>query len=138
MALEVSVNYLAVIVAAVASMIVGSIWYGPLFGKTWMKLAGYTKKDLKKMSLSPKQARGFGFVVALVMAYVLSFFVDYVGATTIAAGAQLAFWIWLGFIATIQIGAVIWEGKSLKLFLLHTVSSLISLIVMAAILAVWA
>lgn len=38
----VPINYLAVIVAAAASMIIGMIWYGPLFGKTWRSLMGFT------------------------------------------------------------------------------------------------
>ncbi|MGC9355126.1 MAG: DUF1761 domain-containing protein, partial [Mariniphaga sp.] len=47
-----SINYLAVIVAALSSFMVGWIWYGPLFGKSWMKLHGFTEEELKEGSLS--------------------------------------------------------------------------------------
>ena len=40
------VNFLAIIVCAVVSMIVGTIWYGPLFGKKWMKHFNFTKEDI--------------------------------------------------------------------------------------------
>ena len=30
------VNYLAVLIAGIVPMIVGAIWYGPLFGKRWL------------------------------------------------------------------------------------------------------
>lgn len=38
----VPVNYLAILVAAVLSMVLGFLWYGPLFGKEWTKLMGVT------------------------------------------------------------------------------------------------
>ena len=31
-----SVNYLAVLVAAALEIGLGALWYGPLFGKPWM------------------------------------------------------------------------------------------------------
>jgi len=45
----IELNYLAIIAAAIASMLIGWLWYGPLFGKQWMKLAGLKKSDMKKM-----------------------------------------------------------------------------------------
>src|SRR3989304_2240917 len=40
---EVSINYLAVVVAAVASMIIGAIWYSPrVFGRRWWRVTGKT------------------------------------------------------------------------------------------------
>lgn len=41
------VNWLAIIVAALIPMIMGAIYYGPLFGKTWMSSLGYTKEDFE-------------------------------------------------------------------------------------------
>ena len=137
MVLEVSINYWAVLAAAVASFVAGAIWYGPLFGKKWMKLVGFSMKDMKKMRLSPAQAMTGGFIMTLITSFVLAHFVDYVGATTIAAGAQLALWTWLGFVMPVTIGVFLWENKPFRLFLLNTGHWLVSLIVMAAILAVW-
>ena len=54
MALE--VNYLAVLVAAIVNMVVGALWYSPLlFGKAWMKLTGFNKKQLKKAKEKAKK-----------------------------------------------------------------------------------
>ena len=41
------INYGAVVGAAVASMILGSLWYGPLFGKPWMAAMGFTKDAME-------------------------------------------------------------------------------------------
>jgi hypothetical protein len=46
--MEVQVNYVAVLFAVVASMVVGFAWYSPvLFGKQWMKLMGLTKENME-------------------------------------------------------------------------------------------
>ena len=55
----------------------------------------------------------------------------------IADAVLLAFWLWLGFFATTQLGMVMWEGKPVKLYIINTLHHLVSLVVMSAILAVW-
>ena len=67
-------NYLAILVAAVAGMIVGALWYSPLlFGNVWMKLMGLGRKQLQA---AKKKGMGksyfLSFVALLVMAYVIS------------------------------------------------------------------
>ena len=131
------INYLAVLVAAIASMALGMLWYGPLFGKLWMKLSGITPQSMKKMKLTPKAAMTLGFIGTLVTAYVLSHFVDLLSVTTWSGAAQFAFWAWLGLVAPVQLGAYLWEGKPFKLFVLNTAYNLVVLIVMTGIVAVW-
>lgn len=131
------INYWAVLGAAVANMIVGSLWYGPLFGKTWMKLMGFTPDSMRSMKMTPAQAMFGGFITALVMAYVLAHLVSLIGIVERSDGLRLAFWTWLGLVATTQIGSVLWEGKSFKLFLLNTAQSLVSIAVMVWVLVRW-
>ena len=136
---QVSVNYLAVLIAAIASMAIGFLWYGPLFGKMWMGMMNF---DKKKMDEAKKKGMGktyaLTFATSLIMGYVLALFVGYVQATTIADGIVLGFWLWIGFFATTQLGMVLWEGKPTKLYLINTLHNLVTLAVMGAILAVWA
>ena len=136
--MEPVINWVAVAVASVASFAVGMIWYSPmLFGNTWIKLSGVDPKkmkgDKKKMMMTSMLG---GAVIALVSSSVMAHFIDYTGATTAMAGAVTAFWAWLGFVATVQVGMVLWEGKPVKLFLLHTAQSLIALVVAGIINAV--
>ena len=42
------INFAAVLVAAIVGFIIGILWYGPLFGKSWMRLMGMTDKQLKE------------------------------------------------------------------------------------------
>jgi len=141
--MEISINYWAVLVAALSYMVVGSLWYGPLFGKQWMKLAGLTKESMKSMPLTAAQAMAGGLVTAFIMAFVLAHDAFVWGdfyAGTKSAGTMsfaLGFWIWLGYVATTQAGSWLWEGKPFKLFALNAASTFVSLQVMAAILTYW-
>ena len=39
--MNITINFWAVLVSAIASLVVGSIWYGPLFGKMFMMGHGH-------------------------------------------------------------------------------------------------
>ena len=132
-----NVNYLAVLVAAIASMVVGFLWYGPLFGNMWKQLMNITDKDMKKMKMSPRTSMILGFITTLVISCTLAYFFIYMNISGIADALTAAFLVWIGFVATVQVGAVLWENKPWKLFFLNTAHNLISLAVMAVILAVW-
>ncbi len=128
-----AVNYLAVAGAAVASMAIGMLWYGPLFGKKWMSLMG-----LKSMKMGSSMSPLYGFIGALVMSYVLANIVGFSGAKTLADGAITGFWVWLGFIAVMGSHTVIWENKPKELYFLNMGYWILNLLVMGAILAAWA
>ena len=42
-----NINYLAVVVAAIVNMALGSLWYGPIFGKAWIKMMKFSESDMK-------------------------------------------------------------------------------------------
>jgi hypothetical protein len=140
----VPINYLAVLACGVATMIIGFLWYGPVFGKMWMQLMGWGPMNPEQLAAKQKQARtGYivMFISSLVMAYVLAHAITfgsaYLQITGIAAGLQGAFWSWLGFIATVTLGSVLWEGRSWKLWVLNAGYYLVVLIVMGIILVTW-
>lgn len=130
-------NYWAVLWCGVVSMILGSIWYGPLFGKSWARMSGFSMADMKKAKA--KGASGmwksylFMFIASLVMAYVMQFFMAILGFTSVPDGIQFSFWVWLGFIAVSQIGMVLWEGKPFRLYLIISGYYLLQMIVFSLI-----
>jgi beta-lactamase superfamily II metal-dependent hydrolase len=129
--IPVSVNYLAVLLAAVGAMVVGFLWYGPLFGKTWAKLSGVSADKMKGANWTLYL---WQYVAAAVTALVLSVFLTLTGSTTLDAALRTAVWLWLGFQATLQLGKVLWEGKSWNLYFLDAGQNLVTLLVMAAVL----
>ena len=131
----VSVNYLAVLAAAIAAMVLGFLWYGPLFGKMWMKLMNI---DKKKIDEAKKKGMAMNYVImiisTLVMSYTLAHLVKFLEVANILDSLRVAFWMWLGFIATVMIGTVLWEGKSWKLYCLNATYWLVNLAIMSSIL----
>lgn len=132
------VNWLVILGTALAGYLVGWLWYGPLFEKQWMKLNGFSKKDMEK-SKKEGMAKTYlaGFLATVIMAYVLSMFVKLALAVTFVDGALVGLWLWLGFIATTLFGKVLWENKPFKLYLLDSLHYLVVLAVMGGIFAVW-
>jgi hypothetical protein len=49
--IPVHVNWLAILVAALAGLAVGGIWYGPLFGKAWMRESGVTMEKVRSANI---------------------------------------------------------------------------------------
>lgn len=136
----VSVNYLAVLVAAVISILVGMVWYSPaVFGKSWMKSAGISEGEINRAK-KKGMSRAYALMVlgSLVMAFVLAHFVAYASAANFAEGLQVGFWAWIGFVAPVVLGAVLWEGKPWSFYVINVGYQLVSLLLMGGLLATWA
>ena len=133
------INYLAILFCGIASMALGFLWYGTLFTKTWMKLSGVSAASMKGGSAGKGYAISFvgSLVMAWVLAYSLVFASTYLGISGIRAGMQAGFWNWLGFVAPVTLGGVLWEDKSWKLWILNNGYNLTQLVLMGIILALW-
>ena len=133
---ELDLNYAAIIVSVIASMILGMIWYSPaMFGNMWMKLSGLKKEDIKKEEAN--KGMFASAVAALVMVAVLSQFVILTRANTFDEGAKVAFWLWLGFVATVGVSEYIYTKRPAKLFVINMGYHLASMLLMGGILASW-
>jgi hypothetical protein len=140
--MTVEINWLAVIVAGIVNMVIGYLWYGPIFGKMWMSLSGIVMTPEKMAEMKQKgmgKSYALMFVGALIMALVLfksiasvSGFLQESGASV---GVMVGFFSWLGFIAPVLLGSVLWEGKSWKLWIFNNAYYLAVLLVNGAILA---
>ena len=140
---QVYVSYLAIFVAAILNMVLGSVWYGPLFGKQWMALMGMSKEKMDSQKNKGGMWKNYllAFIGSLVMGYVLShsivFAGSYLNMSGVQAGMMAGFWSWLGFVAPVTLGTVLWEGKPWKLWFLLNGYYLISLLIMGSVLAMW-
>ena len=133
-----SVNLLAVIAATIVSIIIGFVWYGPLFGKAWAKEQGWSDADMEaKKKEGMVKSYGIMTIGSLVSAYILAQFVASTNSFGAWEGAMVGFWAWLGFAAPIMLSAVLWEGKSWKLYQLNVGYQLITWLIMGAILGGW-
>jgi fluoride ion exporter CrcB/FEX len=135
------INLLAVLVAAIATMVVGFLWYSPLlFAKPWMREMGYDPNDKAKMEEMKKSAGpayGGSFLASLVSAFILALFLHWVRAESLHSGLMVGFHVWLGFVATVQFTSALFTKQSMKLLSINTCYQLVCYLAMAAILACW-
>lgn len=135
--MDVEVNYLAVFLAGVSSMVVGSIWYAQgVFGATWAKLAK-VKIDKNMGGDQMFKLLGLTFLASLVTAYVLAH-VSYLSNQFfqndfLQDALTTAFWMWLGFTALRFWTHDMFEGRPGKLTILNVCNELTTLIVMALV-----
>jgi hypothetical protein len=135
--MDVEINYWAVLIAGLSSMVVGSIWYMPgMFGKTWIKLTGV--KMNKKMSNGDAAALyGLTLVASLVTAYILAHVAflshHFFNNSFLQDTVTTAFWLWLGFTAARFLVHDLFESRPKQLTLLNVSHEFATVIVMALI-----
>ncbi len=133
------INYWAVILATLSTMIVGSIWYTPrVFGNYWMKASGVTPSGNARDAALPIITT---VIVSFVTAWVLS------GATFIAwkfyhggfFGNALVTGIvlWAGFTAARFITHDAFDKRPSGLTVLNIAHELVTVLVMSVIIGVW-
>ena len=135
--MEVDVNYLAVFLAGVSSMVVGAVWYArSVFGNTWIRLAK-VKMNRNMTTMDNVRLFGLTFLASLVMAYVLAHVTylsnDFFGGSFLSSALTTAFWLWLGFTAARFLTHDLFEGRPGKLTLLTVGNELVTVLVMALI-----
>ena len=111
---SISINYLAILVGAILSMVIGAVWYGPLFGKEWMEIIGVSTQDAeanKKMQKAYMPMYGVQFVLTLFQVLVLA---HLIADTTMVGGTERAIWIWAAFVIPTLAGAVMWTNEPSK------------------------
>lgn len=128
-----AINWLAVVLAAVSSFIIGGIWYGPLFGKVWMRSSGMTEELAKKANMG--MIFGLSFVLQLVAAAVLAMFIGpdaTFSFALFAAGAVGIFWVAPAF------GVVyLFEHRPFAHWVVNAGYHIVAFLVMGAILGLW-
>ncbi len=130
-------NYWAILLAAVVSMAIGFVWYGPLFGRTWMRILNVNAADLERRKEMQKSAGPLYFIqflLALFQIYVLS---RYIHGFANITGLENAMWIWAAFIMPTVAGACMWNNDSSKVswtkFLIQAGYQLVIFVVAALI-----
>jgi hypothetical protein len=135
------VNLLAVLVAAISTMVVGFLWYSPmLFARPWTILMGYNPDDkaaLAEMQKDAGKSYGIAFVLSLISALVLGKIIQIATVNAVLYGMKTGFAVWLGFVTTVQATSVLFAKKPFKLYAIDTGYQLVCYVVMGAILAAW-
>lgn len=127
-------NYTAIAVITLVLFALGFFWYGPLFGKEWMKLVGLSKKDASG-SMAPPIIKGL--ISTFIMVSIAVYFVELTGASTWQEGAMKGLILGIGLIATTFFGSVNWEQKPVKLYFINTLYYVLAVAIAGGIYVAW-
>lgn len=101
-----------------------------------MRLTNITPDNAERGGRRKPAYTFIAFIAGLVAAYILNLLCIAWGVSDLAGAVQLAFLIWLGFIAPPMLGSFLWDHKPFALFCINAGYWLVSLLVMALILLV--
>lgn len=145
---DLSMNWMAIIVAGLIPMIVGAIYYGPLFGNLWRDALGKSEDELKPSN--PALAYGGSVILAMLLSVSLNFIIQLVHKdvneagelfvnthSTIGHGAFHGFFLGLTFFMPIIVSLGIFHKLGWKTNLLNSTFWIICVTIMCAILDVW-
>lgn len=139
--MEIEINWLAVVLATLSTMVVGSVWYSPkVFGDEWQKLVGLTRK--KMTDQSPLRPILITLAVSLVTAYALAHFAylanQFFNNSFLHDSLATAFWAWLGFTAARFVTHDAFEGRRQRLTLINMAHELVTFLVMGLVIGLLA
>ena len=127
--LALDVNWIAVIVAAVASMVIGFVYYHPaVLGKRWQELIGRSMDPS-----SAGMAYAYTAVGAVIAAFVVAQLIHWSDAYSIGGGAFVGAIGWLGFTATSSFADYLFSGRPWALYSIQNGYQLLSFVVMGGI-----
>lgn len=128
-----TLNFFAVLVAALSSFVIGGLWYSPiLFGKAWMAEHGFRDEDLQG---GMGKTFGLSFVLSVIIAFNLAAFLGPDATLTwgLTAGALAG----IGWVATAIGITYLFERRSMRLFLINAGYHAVTFTIMGGILGLW-
>lgn len=131
-----TINWLAVIVAAISMFLLGGLWWSPaLFYRQWLEANGFTEEQIEA-GANPPKTFGFSFLFALIMSANLAMFLNDPSTTT-AFGAMAGFLAGFGWV-TMGIGIVaLFEQRPWKYMLINGGYMTVAMTLMGTILGWW-
>lgn len=134
-----SINWLAVLVCVVVSMISGSIWYNPktFFPMWWAVVGAGRQPGMENMGMTWALTVLSSFVQAVAMAFMVNAMGSMSGGATLTSGAMAGFMLWLGFIAPTYLVNKLFAGHGLKIWAIEVGNHLVNFVLFGAILGAW-
>ncbi|MEA2906340.1 MAG: hypothetical protein QOG83_2985 [Alphaproteobacteria bacterium] len=128
-------NYLAIVIAAVAAWVAGAAWYTVL-AKPWMTALGKTPAEIEacKNQKPPIVPFIIAFVGALVMAFMLAGLLGHLGPVTVRNGVVSGLFCWIGFVFPTMLVNYTFGMRGRMLLIIDSGYWLLVLVLMGAIL----
>jgi hypothetical protein len=134
-------NLVRIVVASLAGLVIGFVWYlprEPLFGLRWAGLVKrWTAQTDAELMANQGQKVAAWFVTALVNAFVLAYVLQQLAPIGVGSAILVGIVLWLGLGLTFSAWQVIFAKQPRAIWLINNGAFLLMQVVMAAILAVW-
>ncbi|MGD0782227.1 MAG: DUF1761 domain-containing protein [Candidatus Aminicenantales bacterium] len=128
----------AILASAAASMVLGFVWYGPLFGKAWGRYSGWTAEKIKTVSgKSMGLAYGLAFAAAVVSSLALTVLSRSLGATTAMGGLMIGLLAGVGLVAMAMATNFLFERRPLGFWLIVAGYEVVFMAVAGVIVTIW-
>lgn len=121
-----------VLISAVLQWLLGWLWYGLIFKKSWMKLVGFAEGEKPKNGAMTMVA---SLIACLLLSYVLIHVIGWAGAVVFTGGAKLGVICWVGFMAPPLFTGHIAEGRRANLFAINAAYWLLAMALGGGIMA---
>lgn len=105
-----------IVVAAVIEWVLGALWFGLIFRKSWLAMAGFSETNKPKNGAMTMIC---SFIACLLLTYVTAHVIGWVGAVTFTIGAKVGIICWLGFMAPPMFTQHIAENRRANLFAIN-------------------
>jgi hypothetical protein len=138
-----TINYLAVVVAAIVIFVLGGLWYSPvLFQKRWIALQGRTEEQIRSQAAAANMPLMYltAFICAFIQAWVLAMVLGHMAQIAemgVAHAAIFSALLWLGFTGSTSYITAMFSGKPKQLWAIDSLYYLVSFVLAGIILAVW-
>lgn len=140
------VNLYAVLVAGIVPMIVGALWYGPLFGKRWLAMMEMTAEEVQE-GFNPVKTYGVSLLLSLLTAYILAQLIAEVAPVDVSSmegaggsamvGVHVGLMALIAFVAPVAHQSVTFEKRKAGLAWLNVAYNGVALIGQALVIAIW-
>lgn len=132
------INWIAVALATISSMIVGAVWYArPVFGRRWMQLAKIDESTIGTGVPQIIVTIIVSFITALVLAGAAAIAQHFYGGNFLVNTLVTAVILWAGFTAARVITHDAFERRPASLTILTIAHELVTVLVMALIIGLF-
>jgi xanthine/uracil/vitamin C permease (AzgA family) len=132
-------NYIHVLVVAVAGFLLGWLWYGVLFGRMWMVEMKITPEMAAEEKAKGGMAAYFikGFLFTLLSTFGLAALIAAHGSPNWKHGAAYGLFVGLFVAAMRKLNDAVWEKKSFRLQAINVGHELVVYAIQGAIFGAW-
>ncbi len=133
-----NLNIWAIVVAGIATFMIGGVWYTALFGKAWQIAHRYSDEKVKELQANFSPLLNFGTMIVcyLIVALTMSLIIQATGVNTVGGGITLGFLVWI-IIACVVLTGHISTDVAFGGYLIDVSYQLIYCVGTGALLGIW-